>query len=199
MATLISYDTISGVVYNADYDTYANIHDAAIGIAIQNQEIPDVETVNLPGGYYSIDRAVLKFDLSALPADAIISSAVISLYGRGKTVVDEFDIVVVSGIDLVDPLVASDYGDLLDETTSYGNITSTAWAENAFNNISLNATGIAAISNGAVNYFAIRTSLDINNTAPTGVNEALWQGYGYGNDAYITVTYTSFIPKIFYF
>jgi len=189
MAQLVVDETLSGYLRNVGA-VYNTIHDAAVGGAFEYQTVVQVSNDYVDPDYY-IYRGVAEFDLSALPVGAVISSAIISLYGWSTWVNEPFDIVVVSGADLVEPLQDADYGDLLDEVTSFGSIASGDWVESDYNHITLNPTGKAAIVKEAVNYFAFRCSLDISKTTPSGENGVQWLGAGYGHDAYITINYST--------
>lgn len=82
-----------------------------------------------------------------------------------------FDVVVVRGTDLEDPPVKSDYGDLLDETESRGQISSDNCIPDQYVEIILNDTGKGEINRGGIIKFALRSSRDISATPPTGLNE----------------------------
>lgn len=123
------------------------------------------------GNAYAVARAVVSFDLSALPINAVISAAVLSLYGKvGSDGNDsEFNIVVVSAKNIGTTLVAADYGELLDETTSMGSFTCTtagSFVSTGYNVIALNAIGIADIVRGGITRFALRSNRDISVTTP---------------------------------
>ena len=189
MPTLAVNASLSGMLDNSG-SVYTTVQSAASGIATQDPANPEIAN-SKSGATFYIYRSVLVFDTSALPSGVIITAAVISLYGQAKDVATAFNVDIVSGTDLADTLVAADYGDLLDDTTSFGSITSTAWTVSAWNDITLNATGIAAIVKAGITRFGIRNSLDIAISEPTAFNYVQFVGLGYGTDAKITITYTA--------
>lgn len=160
---------------DTDYDT---CHDAA------NADSPPyndegafaIGQWNEGGGLdnlYYIWRAFLQFDTSGISADDTIASAAIIFQVYGYYVIDnEFNITLVSGDDLANPLVVADYGDLLDDTTSLGSVTVYSPEINTqYLVIELNSTGIAAINQGGTTKFGIRSSNDISDTAPWEVTD----------------------------
>ena len=191
MPNIVAYDIISGGIVKTSGTSFALARTAASGdSAWQNTQYPDTRTNIIGGPTYAIARGVLGFDLSSLAGSVI--SATVSVYGQSKDEDDgTFSVRLVNGSALAGTIVVADYGDLLAATANCGSISSSAWAIGSFNNINLTGTGLAILSATTV-YFGVRTSLDINNTAPTvGLNDVSWLGYGYGNDSYITVTVAS--------
>lgn len=148
-----------------------------------------------PAGEYSIFRVVLFFDASALPDDAKIKSATLSLYGEPDQDHSEtdFDITVVDGSDAHDPITSADYGALLDEITSYGTLNTLGFITTGYNNIVLNAAGIAAISKTGVTQFAVRGSTDISKSEPSDYQYvACWSAdKGDGYKPKLTIAYTT--------
>lgn len=141
-------------------------------------------------GHYDIYRGEFEFPTSTMAVTDVISSAQILLYVDNTYVSTDnsFDLTIVGASTLTSPLISTDYGVLLGQTTSYGTVTldagtiSTGWLF-----INLNATGVAAINKGTPTRFGLRSSRDISATAP-GVNEReLLSFYGMG---------TSYIPRL---
>jgi len=128
---------------------------------------------------YTVRRGGVIFDTSALPDDAVITSATLSFYGFASGQGVAMSLTVVNGADIdwgvYDP---ADYGDLLDDTTSFGSIASSSWVNESYNDITLNASGLAVISLTGNTVFALRSSRDISATTPSdGVTEYV-QFYG---------------------
>lgn len=173
---------------------YLTAHNAAAG-SIGNT-MSDVYAGQLyypfMGINYAIYRSALFFDTSSIPDGAIITSADLSLYGtHGPGTTSNYSIAVVRGADLNDPLVAGDYGDLLDETQSRGQLPAASWVVNGWNGIQLNSTGLAEISKTATTKLALRSTKDILAIAPSSftteyVSFSSAEG---GNPARLTVTY----------
>lgn len=181
------YPSYDGRIRGASQVDYASAHDAVNGDAVS-----DTGAAFEVGQYYRhavtrwwIWRSAVFFDTSALPDDCEISSAVLSLYGGslGDYSDTDFDITLVSGADLADPLVVADYGDLLDDTTSYGSVTTLGWSTSGYNDITLNSTGRDAINKTGITKFGIRSSRDINSDdpKPDGENGREWVNI-YSND-----------------
>jgi hypothetical protein len=132
---------------------------------------------------FHIYRSALFFDTSSLPDTAVITSATLSLYGFIDGSGTDFDITVVNGTLLNDPLVAGDYGYLGTQTTSGGALNTTGFSTSGYNDIPLNAAGVGWISKTGMTQFGLRSSRDIAATAPsTGEWVAVYsheQGVGY--------------------
>lgn len=145
---------------------YATAHDGAGGVS--NTIISISVGQRLSGGSYDVYRAGLSFDTSSLGAGATIVSATLSVYGFADTSTTDFNLTVVSGADLADPLVDADYQDLLNATTSFGALSTSGFVADTWFDIDLNATGLAAISKTGITRFGLRSSRDISSTTPTG-------------------------------
>ena len=144
------------------------------------------------GSAFYIYRGGLFFDTSSLPDDATITSATLSLYGSDYQSGTDFDITVVDGSVLEDPMVNSDYGDLLHQATGGGTFNTAGFSTSGYNDIALNAAGISWISKTGTTKFGLRSSRDISATPPTGPEHVrIWaneQGEGYRPK--LVVTYT---------
>lgn len=154
-------------------DSYATVHNAADGFAGDNETLVEIGQDYTTGtDRYNVRRGGLVFDTSVIPTSMIILAATLTLYGWAKDVDVDFSLTVVSGADLGDALVDADYGDLLDDTTSLGSILASDFLVGVVgvaqeNQITLNSTGLAAITRGGTTRFGLRSSRDISSTAPT--------------------------------
>lgn len=152
------------------------------------------------GQFSGLYRAIMLFDTSSLGASAVVSSAVLSLYGTFKNdpaswspSLDIYSSAPASNTALVN----ADYGTL--GTTSYTGapISYASWAS-AYNDFTLNATGLAALALTGVSKFGARESVyDAANSAPTWSSGATMTMEGYfadqlggTNDPKLVVTYT---------
>ena len=117
---------------------------------------------------YYIERSALFFHTSSLPDNAVITSATLSLWGSTAVPTTDFNIIVVDGSTLHDPLVMGDYGDLRTQTTSGGAFNTAGYSPGANNDITLNAEGIEWISKTGWTNFGLRGSGDIAGIAPSG-------------------------------
>jgi len=196
MGTKVFIDTYYGGHLSLSDNVYATAQ-AGAGVYTQST-LRDVGQIYYNPGYI-VYRLGSAFDTSSLGAGVTITSATLSLYGWSDDSDTDFDITIVSGADLADKLVDADYQDLLNDTTSFGSLSSASFVEGAWNVITLNPTGLAAISKTGATRFGIRSSRDISATTPTGFEEVQFEGAFVGNHpAQLSVTYTGgFIPKVF--
>jgi hypothetical protein len=180
------YTTASdGYLIGFNNSSYSAAHDAANAFSwdsdIANRL--DIGQFITPSGY-NIIRSALFFDTSSLPDTAVITAATLSLYGYLDASQTDFDITVVDGSLLNDPIVAGDYGYLLNQTTSGGVFNTSGFSTSGYNDIPLNATGMGWISKTGMTQFGLRSSRDItaNGTLPFGEWVAVYsyeQGVGY--------------------
>jgi len=186
--------TTSGQLYETDA-VYATAHDDTDGFVSQDGNTIEVNN-SLAGGVYYVYRNGLVFDTSAITGG--ILSAKISVYGVDVNIAfSDFDIVIVSGADLVDVFVSADYGELLNEVTSFGSLSASSFNIGAWNDITLNSQGIAAINKGGTTRFGIRNSKDIDNVTPNNWCYAQYRGQyiGFGINYYPRLT---IVPAIGY-
>ena len=116
-----------------------------------------------------LSRMVFVLNTSALPDDAIISSATFSLYGNTK--LDEAgelpELNIYSAAPASDTaLVAGDYDSLGDTPYCDTPVTYAAFTTTGYNDFALNATGLAAISKTGNTYFGGRMVADGSNVEP---------------------------------
>jgi hypothetical protein len=124
------------------------------------------------GAYnYYLYRFVAGFDTSGLPDTATISAATFKFYLFQDTSTTDFNVTVVSYTGSY-PATSGD--GLLAEWQSFGSTSYGALSTNGIGstgsrkNISLNSTGIAAISKTGSTIFGLRSSRDLSSTAPSG-------------------------------
>jgi len=125
-------------------------------------------------GYY-VYRVCLLFDCAALQGTTA-SAGKITLYESASSINDTQSMYIVTGADVADTgVVVADFGELIDETTSWGSITSTDWIGPGDKDITLNAAGLVAlqtaINAGGLLKLALRSGHDINNTPDAGFIE----------------------------
>lgn len=117
-----------------------------------------------------INRAILLFDTSSLPDDAVISGVDLELYvtSHADTIGSQQFTVVGSTPASNTAIVDADFGQV--GTTAYSNAVNLSSLTNStYNVIPLNATGIAAVSLNGVTKLGIRLECDRANSAPTWV------------------------------
>ncbi len=119
--------------------------------------------------WQSLRRSIFLFDTSGLPDNAIISAATLSLYGYAKA--DYIPSTPSTNIYSSNPasntaLAGGDYNSL-GSTAFSTDITYAGWSISAYNNFTLNSSGIAAISKVGVSKFGGRNSqYDVAGSAP---------------------------------
>jgi hypothetical protein len=147
--------------------TYATAYDEGEQFYESGESHICVGQVAMDG--YFIDRPLMIFDTSFIMKESEISSAKLEIYGYQKNVTgSNFTLNVVEwtgnavegGIEEY-----TNYGN-----TSYGTLTSQDFALNAWNTINLDVT---SIKKAQYTKLMIRSSRDIDSTAPTG-EERIW-------------------------
>lgn len=183
--------TSDGELYKGGVD-YPTVQTAAVGAATADAHFENVGQAWVDPNYH-IYRDGFFFDTSSIPDAATVFAATLSLYGYSDGADTDFDVTTINGTDLNDPLVNADYGDILDDTVSWGSLNTAAWITTGYNNIELNAIGRANINKAGVTKLALRSSRDISATQPTG-NEyvGIWmtEEEGTDKDPMLTVMYS---------
>ncbi|HUU64271.1 MAG TPA: hypothetical protein VMX96_10210 [Dehalococcoidia bacterium] len=182
-------DTCEATFYSSASDGYLyyvtggydTVHDCPSGTVQSSGRL--LIGQDAPGSAKAIYRAGLFFDTSSLPDSAEITSATLSLYGYSDASNTDFNITVVDGTVLNDPLQTSDYGNLLSQTTSGGAFNTSGFSIVAYNDIPLNTVGIGWISKTGTTKLGLRSERDITDTEPFGPEyvtvNACEQGEGY--------------------
>jgi hypothetical protein len=194
------YTTASdGYLIGFHNSSYSAAHDAASAFswdsAISNRL--GIGQFITPSGF-NIIRSALFFDTSSLPDSAIIISANLSLYGYQDSSQTDFDITVVDGSLLHDPIEGGDYGYLLNQTTSGGAFNTTGFSTSSYNDIPLNSAGIGWISKTGMTQFGLRSSRDILAIVPGAFSEEIEvSSYeGGGNISKLVVSYFTAPPTL---
>lgn len=117
--------------------------------------------------WYQIQRTVMLFDTSSLTASAVISTAVLSIYGQNNySGLGSVAVQMISCTPASDSnLVAGDYNTM--GSTTFGNIAAGSFSTSAYNDVTLNASGISNISLTNISKFAAINDWDYTNTPPT--------------------------------
>jgi len=154
--------------------------------------------------YSFLYRSIFTFDTSALTAGAIVSSAVFSVFanaGLVNTISPAQGIALVGSNPASDnALVAADYASL--GVSLYAPaLPLSSWATSSYNDFTLNATGLAAISKTGITKFGLTLDADRSNTEPTWVSGAQARVGGYyvdqagtANDPKLVITYDASSP-----
>lgn len=117
--------------------------------------------------YAILNRVFASFSTSALGVTAQISAVVIALYLSSKeNDLGSSDLYIVASTQAAaNTIDSSDYA--LRGSTSFGTATYASLTASAYNNITLNASGEAAISKTSVTKLALLLGFDFLNVAPT--------------------------------
>jgi hypothetical protein len=120
----------------------------------------------LSSSVYYIYRGFVLFDTSSLPSNAYLDSAVLSLYKKDDFSTTDFLLTIQNGQPVCphNPLQTTDYNKVL--YSGNGGSLSTANFVNGRNNITL--SNLAWINRIGLTKLCLRSSRDINGTAPTG-------------------------------
>lgn len=176
---------------------YKDVHDAASGTVVDTSEnIYIGQTYNGMSGVYTIYRGFVFFDTSALPDNAIITEATLSVYGyQDFSTGSDFSLTIQNGQPDYpnDPLKGSDYN-YQNYQGDGGSLSTSDYKTTVYNDISLNSTGLSWINTTGVTKLCLRSSRDIGENSPTfgGPNEyvivyASEKGRGY--EPKLTITY----------
>ena len=188
--------TIDGMIVRDETDNWANIRSASSGSYLYDTfgEGGLFITAKKDGNNFRIDRCFILFDTSSLTAGAVISSAVISLFGVEKGESDpgfSSQYVVSSSPASNTTLVVGDYDQV--GSTSYSNKSYANYSTSAYNDYALNSNGLDAISKANVSKYGWRIYADFENTEPAGHNYVRANAAdtpGTSSDPKLVVTYT---------
>ena len=146
-------------------------------------------------------RSVYLFDTSPI-AGGTVTAAVLSIYGKGKSdnrgITPDVDIYTASPASNT-ALATSDYGNVGATSQTGSPITYASWSTSAYNDFTLDATGIGNVATAGISKFSKRNaSYDAAGVAPTwafGDETAVVEGYfadeaGTSTDPKLVVTYT---------
>jgi hypothetical protein len=178
--------------------SYSTGHNAATAYFLDDWAIRiDTGQLENTSGFHII-RSALFFDTSSLPDTAVITAATLSLYGFMDSSATDFDITVVDGSLLNDPLVLGDYGDLLTQTTSGGAFNTSGFSTSGYNDIPLNVVGVGWISKTGMTKFGLRSSRDITATEPSTPESVAVYSYdqGVGYRPRLNVSYFTAPPTL---
>ena len=192
--------SVDGAVSHFDSNglTWAAIRTAAGTTADDTTILLEVIKIRCDGNadkWDNLYRGIFLFDSSGLPDDATISAAVFSLHSSSKR--DDGGITPDINVYASTPasntaLIASDFIDVAttpfcDTALTYG-----GWSTTGYNDFTLNAAGIAAISKTTITKLGCRNAnYDVSGTTPA---------YASGELSYLTCRYaeagTAYKPKL---
>lgn len=166
------YPSLDGYVRNdAANPTWTTVRNATSGTAANDALSSGDEPYSwISGGNYNNRRTFYLFDTSSIPDTDTITAATFSLYkGAGGDNADSASIELVQTNPASDSALATGDYDAV-TFTSGGTKTIASFSGSAYNDLSMNATGLTWISKTGLTKLGLITSLDLNNVAPTGLN-----------------------------
>ena len=179
-----AHDSSSGTSASDSATTASVVAYATQNQVSQTQWVCEVE----------ITKGFLLFDTSSIPDSATIDSATVSVYVTAKTNNDN------DGTDYINiytttpasntALVVGDYNDI-GTTAQATQIDIGSITTSAFNDWTLNATGIGNISLAGVTKFGMREGHDATDVPAVARNSITWNTAESGNDPELEVTYTA--------
>lgn len=186
-------------------ESYSAIQSGAGTLAsdtTSNDQFAAIRASSVSNQYDLLQRGIFLFDTSALPDTASVASAVNYFYVSGKS--DQLGgnggFTVVSSTPASNTsVVAADYSTL--GTTAYSSAVSIASITTGkFNSVSLNASGVSAISLTSITKLGTRIELDRTGSSPTWGSaqvQSVTGDYAEGsNPPIMRVTYTDGSPSI---
>lgn len=208
-------DTVDGNVayYYLTGVTWTNIHDAADGTdsydELSTGTLTALISASSSGKWQQLNRSFFLFKTSALGSGVTVSAATFSSYqyNSGETGLGTITINLVASTPASNTaLVTGDYDQL--GTTSFGTKSGTS---SGYNDITLNASGLANISKTGISKFGCSSEWDRSNTPPTWAASKTSKESCYfaedttannGKDPKLVVTYSvpsTFVPRITFF
>jgi hypothetical protein len=149
--------------------------------------------------YANLRRSIFNFDTSAIGSTSTITSATFSVVGVAKANGLGSDDIHVCGAtpSSTASIPAAAFAQI--GSTSFGSIVYASWSTSAYNDFTLNGSGLSNISKTGVSSFALRLSWDINNSfggvwasgLSTSFNCSFADTTGTASDPKIVVTYTT--------
>jgi len=168
-------------------DTFTNIRNAAgNGVDASGAQgvVAGIDATTTSNQYSNLWRSIYTLDTSALPDADTISAAVFSLYdsnSQQQNFTPTATYVTVASTPAANNTLANgDYAQL--GSTAYSDYKT--FTVSQYNDMTFNATGIAAISKTGITKLGVRTNWDADNSAPT------W-GSGYRSYRYVQMADTS--------
>ena len=157
-----------------DVSTWSNAHDTSTG-TVHASSTHDVigQTEKVSGSEYICTRYFFPFDTSAIPDNDLISSAALSWYFTATSAgsnTNSLNLRVVASNQANAVSLASADFSAPGNTAFSSDLPFSSISGAGYKDMTLNTSGISAISKNGYTRLAIRTDLDINNTTPTGRN-----------------------------
>jgi hypothetical protein len=197
MATTTFYPHNDAYIANDGSTVWSTVRSAATGTAVGNKSSQAYFVYSVKdGGNYQICRSMMLFNTATLPANAIISTAILNIK-RAAGSYDNADSgaihVVTANPSSNDSCTTSDFNITKFGSTSGGSINFSSTSANTYFTISLNATGLTWITKGGMTKLGFMERRDLGNNTPSNNNiiTSYFSGTaGTTSDPYLEVTYT---------
>jgi len=138
-------------------------------------------------GLYSIFRSALYFDTSGLEGQTIVSASLF-VYNNSLTHDDDGNAVVISSTTNTDCSSTSQVNKTnFNFSDDYGSLLSESFVSSSYNEIELNAAGLAAINKTGMTNFSLLNSFDVDDTQPSGVNQISFYGWEESDPPYLVI------------
>ncbi|MEM2972501.1 MAG: hypothetical protein QW270_08825 [Candidatus Bathyarchaeia archaeon] len=168
-----------GFIIRANYTSYVDARNAEKGNVVTDSvdTIAVGQTISPKGNKtdWIIYRGFVFFDTSAIPSNANITSATLSLCAGSPPSNVTFNVTIQNAQVAHTPLKVEDYNYSLYSGNGGSRSVHDGFAINSYWNITLNAEGLNWIEKGGWTKLCLRSSHDIDNVAPT-----------LGKDEYVT-------------
>jgi hypothetical protein len=163
--TLTVYSTSSDGFIDTSGTSYSTIWAASTGTVYDTLDFINIGQYKFKTTSY-IYRGFTFFNTSALPSNAYLDNATLSLYKRTDYSDTDFDITIQNGQPTYphDPLQSSDYNK--SQYSGNGGTLNTADFTSGYNQITL--TNLTWINTTGITKLCLRSSRDISGTTPTG-------------------------------
>lgn len=195
--------TADGDIWQLD-TTWDLTHDAPASTqALEVTQQVIVCATGKAGSNYDCERCFIMFDTSALPDNAIITSATLNLKGtvtnshNSQGNPQDYAVMVQTTQATTTSLVQDDFdqcGAIDSPTEGSNHFLISNWNDTAYNVMTLNSTGLGWISKTGYTKLGVRLGYDVedveNATPPTSsVTFASTEVSGTSSDPYLSVTY----------
>ena len=213
MATLYTIGSKDGEIRAYNTTNWATSRDASSGTVRINDTLSAsaISAYKLPGrgggSSWQVKRAFFNFDTSGI--SDTLSSATLKLYGRSSSGSADFFVLASTQHQ---PLEGGDFGSRINGWTTGDNTSNvtyysdeiTSWSTSGYNDITLNATALAAIKNDDdFTFCLVEADYDLTDTEPslgTYYNTGLYwsDNTGTSKDPYIDYTVATTDNAVFF-
>lgn len=203
-----------GIAYTGTtgYNTWASVHDATNGTygaadGLLTGTYHGNWIYGDAAGWKRITRVFLLFDTSAIPDTDTVSAATLGVYFEDQDLAHDTGanskFYVVASTPASNTNITADDFEQLGTTKFNSGLQNSSVTTGAINTITLNASGIAAISKTSISKLGMRMGWDVDNIDPgfggdsgVGGNMRLADNAGTASDPILTVTHASAITLL---